>query len=348
MMAVKFAAATCAPGVFTNMSCHTCRCFISQWWVLWAIQLADDQRRFSQKRCRAGGALWTLGWTSWASTPILTLVAEPAWPYLVLHLLALRWPLVDIDFSLLLSGPVQALLWSLDLALCWPCFFALLIWPWAGHAAYRSWAGLDSLHCCSRPCAGLLLFYLDKLWCGGNYVPGDWLPGGLPGLHPLHCLRQCRLELDRRVPPETTTPRRTPTSRCSAVHPPTTRNGGRGSTSMWWRWGSPNENLKDSWASSEASLAQHGSFLRTSPSTRSRKREPLRRCWRRWTKPLSMTGRSSFRMTSTGTSANFNGDLVRPSWSTRRSTTTSTASWLTMMWHFHQRPRMASPPKSWP
>ena len=33
-----------------------CCCFISQWWVLGAIQLADDQRRFSQKRCRAGGA----------------------------------------------------------------------------------------------------------------------------------------------------------------------------------------------------------------------------------------------------------------------------------------------------
>ena len=31
---VKFAAATCTQGVFTDISCHTCRYFISQWWVL--------------------------------------------------------------------------------------------------------------------------------------------------------------------------------------------------------------------------------------------------------------------------------------------------------------------------
>ena len=61
-----------------------------------------------EPRCLLGTYRWV--WTSWATTSNLTLVAELIEPYLVLHLLAL----------------------------CWPCFFALLIWPWAGHAAYRS------------------------------------------------------------------------------------------------------------------------------------------------------------------------------------------------------------------
>ena len=135
---MKFAAATCAPGIFTYMSCFPA-----------AVLQLNSGGQLKPTRGERLAALLGKGrgafrrtvfwvWTSWAITPILTLVAEPAWPYLVLHLLALCWPLVDIDLSLLLTGPVQALLWFLDLALCWPCFFALLIWPWAGHAAYRS------------------------------------------------------------------------------------------------------------------------------------------------------------------------------------------------------------------
>ena len=236
-----------------------------QWRAAKAIRRQRHAALLGKARPRLGAPeSWV--WTSWATDPQLDIGSGA---HRALPCLAALWPC---------AGPWWTPTSRCSLALCrpcsgfwiWPCAgrsrcFALLIWPWAGHAAYRSWAGLDSLHCCSRPCAGLLLFYLDKLWCGGNCVL-DWPSGALPGLHPLHCLRQCRLELDRRVPPEaTTTPQRTPTSRCSAVHPPTTKNGERGSPSTWWRWGLPNVSLKDSWASLEASLAQHGSFLRTSP-----------------------------------------------------------------------------------
>ena len=47
-------------------------------------------------------------------------------------------------------------------------------------------------------------------------------------------------------------------------------------------------------------------------------------------KALSMTRRSSFRMTSIATSAAFNVDKDNPSWTTPRSMTTSTTSWLSM------------------
>ena len=55
--------------------------------------------------------------------------------------LALCWPLVDIDYSLLLTGPVQALLW-------------LLIWPCAGLASCASDLALGRPRCIqvlSRP-----------------------------------------------------------------------------------------------------------------------------------------------------------------------------------------------------
>ena len=55
--------------------------------------------------------------------------------------LALCWPLVDIDYSLLLTGPVQALLW-------------LLIWPCAGLASCASDLALGRPRCVqvlSRP-----------------------------------------------------------------------------------------------------------------------------------------------------------------------------------------------------
>ena len=50
-----------------------------------------------------------------------------------------------------------------------------------------------------------------------------------------------------------------------------------------------------------------------------------------WTRPLSMTRRSSSPATSIATSVAFNEDPARRSWTTPLSTTTFTTSWPTMM-----------------
>ena len=110
-----------------------------QWRAAEAIRRQRHAALLGKARLRLGALELGFGLRG-PSTPNLTLVAELIEPYLVLlhsglvlalggHRLlaaAAHWPCAGLAL-VSGSGPVQAV-----------TALALLIWPWAGHAAYRS------------------------------------------------------------------------------------------------------------------------------------------------------------------------------------------------------------------